>query len=123
MEFDQFAFHPLDNKTGLGVTQLRKKIDTLASAQPYTKIQVSVRWMWLLEMMLQSGNGWLPFKQVRQLASDLGIKSLQEVTDMLCLFHELGACIFFTSSPKLQSIVTTNPQWLIDSLTKVIKDR
>ena len=47
----------------------------------------------------------------------------EEIDNMLLLFHELGVVLHFRSTEALHALVTTRPQWLIDSISKVIRDK
>jgi len=48
--------------------------------------------------------------------------SADELEQMLSFFHDLGVIVHLTSTENLKTVVTTEPQWLVDSLGKVIRD-
>lgn len=77
--------------------------------------------------MIAAGDdkGWITLEEARQIAlrEDVDTESSGELQAMLALFHELGVIIHFTATESLRSFVTTNPQWLIHSISKIIRDR
>lgn len=121
-ETSRLNFFPLDNATRTGVPQLRSEIERLTRSLDFVNAPVSVRWIRCLESLLTPERPWLWLKQVTRRASVCGIKEEREVDDMLKLFHELGVVLHFTASEVLRRLVTTNPQWLVDAMSKVIRD-
>ena len=69
--------------------------------------------------------GWISLEDAKKIAEreEVDTDSTTELQEMLSLFHELGVIIHFTATESLRSFVTTNPQWLIDSISKIIRDR
>jgi len=64
----------------------------------------------------------LPLNKVKALGEELDILFTGEIIDMLSLFNELGVLIYLTSTNALRNVVTKDPQWLLDCLSKVIRD-
>ena len=46
----------------------------------------------------------------------------EEILEMLSLFHRLGIFVFVSKTPTLSSRVITQPKWLLENLTKLIRD-
>lgn len=65
---------------------------------------------------------WVTLAEVKERGRSCGIQSVQELEDMLSLFHALGMIVHLTSTEALRSIVTVQPQWLVDAISKVIRD-
>ena len=65
---------------------------------------------------------WVTLGEVKERGRECGIQSAQEIDDMLALFHALGMIVHLTSTEALRSIVTVQPQWLVDAISKVIRD-
>jgi len=57
-----------------------------------------------------------------ELAASVGITSRVEIDIMLGMFHDLGVILHLKSTQTLNDIITTNPQWLIDAISQVIRD-
>lgn len=57
---------------------------------------------------------------VTMIARRLGITDPYEISQMLKCFNEFGAVVYFGNSNVLSNYVTTNPQWLIQKLNKLI---
>lgn len=100
---------------------------------------VSLRWVRFLEELLSKGNddAWLSLGEVEKIATDNGVKRVKQMYVLIVLlffssmnycafrlqfFHELGVIVHLTATEELKKTVTINPQWLLDALTKVIRD-
>ena len=115
-------FFPVDNKSQNGIAVLRNTIEALARKQDFVKKPVSIKWMMCLDSLLEAGKPWLGLAEVIEIASDLEI-ARGEVEPMLRLFHEFGTVFYFASTQSLKEIITTNPQWLIDTIASVVRDK
>ena len=116
------CFFPIDNYGKEGTSLLRDEIQRITSEQEYVRFQVSIKWMRLLDTILESEKAWISYAQAKTLADDVGITSVPEFNQLLQLFHELGVVIYFTKTQALRGIITTKPQWLVDGISKVIRD-
>ena len=116
----------IDNKSGAGVDKLRTAIETAARGLDFVEAPVSIRWMQCLDKMIDNAKDgdkcWLALQRVREIARDVGVGDVEELDNMLSLFHELGVVLHFTGTESLRQMIITNPQWLIDSITQVIRD-
>ena len=65
---------------------------------------------------------YLLISEVRTFGQQYGLESIQEQDEALSLFHERGLLVRLTASETLKSIVITKPQWLVDGLSKLIRD-
>ena len=119
----QLSFFPVDNKSGRGIKDLREMIEWSLSKQSYFNFQVSVVWMKALDALRRSKSSWLTWKTVVETTRPAGIASEEELREMLQLFHELGIVFYFTATEELRNVVVTDPQWLADSISKVIRDK
>mmetsp|Transcript_6848 Transcript_6848/g.7872 ORF Transcript_6848/g.7872 Transcript_6848/m.7872 type:complete len:815 (+) Transcript_6848:286-2730(+) len=120
-------FFPVSNLTGTGVQDLRESINTTVSTQPYVNRPVSLKWLKCLDELLNLSNKdmleWVSLKTVIELARESNIKSMEEIELMLNLFHRLGKLIHFTATENLKSIVVLKPQWMVDKIAAVIRDK
>ena len=121
-EEDSLAYFPIDNSTGEGVEVLRAKIQEVLLAQEYVRFNVSVQWMQVLDEMQSGSRRWIALKDVHEIVKSFGGMAASEVESMLSLFHELGVIIHFTMTENLKQIVTTDAQWLVDCISKVVRD-
>jgi len=125
-ESDGLYFFPLSNQDDTGVGLLRSEIEHVTRRQEYVNRAVSLQWMQCLDSMLTRAKemdvSWLKLQSVRKLGKEAGIKSLSEIDVMLELFHELGVLVHLTATANLKDIIVTNAQWLVDSISKVIRD-
>jgi len=70
----------------------------------------------------RKSSSYLLLKDVQRIAKDVEISTHKEFELALSLLHDRGMLIHLTATEILKNIVIINPQWLIDSLTKVIRD-
>lgn len=65
---------------------------------------------------------YIALPKLLELCKKHGIKNRAEMLRMLNLFHELGLIVHLTKNTLLSQTVITSPKWLINHLTKVIRD-
>ena len=120
---ESICFFPVDNRVGSGFETLKETVEQTMSAQAYFNFEVSVVWMRALDAIRAEKKSWLTIDSVWKKVNELGVSSKQEVEEMLNMFHELGIVLYFTATEELRTLVITDPQWLADSISQVIRDR
>ena len=121
---EKLTFFALDNRTTEGIDKVRAEIEAASQKQSFLRYKVPIRWLSCLDALVGDDTGGkVSLTNVREIAAKLGVTGSKEVSEMLGLFHELGVIIHFTSTVALEKVVVTNPQWLIDELGKVIRDK
>mmetsp|Transcript_9725 Transcript_9725/g.12145 ORF Transcript_9725/g.12145 Transcript_9725/m.12145 type:complete len:566 (+) Transcript_9725:2-1699(+) len=121
---DKLVYFPVSNRTGEGVMDLRESAIEIATQQEHAKISVKMRWMLCLDNFerLSLEEPWLRLSKVQEIARAAGISDHNEVQKMLHLYHQLGMVVHLTSTQTLADVVVTNPQWLLNSISLVIRD-
>jgi len=61
-------------------------------------------------------------KEIIPLANKNGITENDEIFEMRSLFHRLVIFVHLTMTPTLSSRVITQPKWLLEMVTKLIRD-
>ena len=115
-------FYCIDNKYDVGVKGLRSRVEELIKRQDHVNFQVSIKWMHCLDKINETSRAWLPIGQVTDIAEQCFITNARELEQMLHLFHQLGVIVHFTKTQALADVVTIQPQWLVDEISKVIRD-
>mmetsp|Transcript_11683 Transcript_11683/g.13550 ORF Transcript_11683/g.13550 Transcript_11683/m.13550 type:complete len:985 (+) Transcript_11683:161-3115(+) len=130
------VFFPLSNLKGSGIDLIRQTIDSVAKKQEFLYRKIAVKWIrWLDAVQSRSKKkgkvsdepdadveNYITWGEALTLAQENGINDLHSFNSMLELFHELGIIIHFTATQALKDKITLSPQWLIDNITKVIRD-
>uniref|UniRef100_A0A7S3V2N8 non-specific serine/threonine protein kinase n=1 Tax=Aplanochytrium stocchinoi TaxID=215587 RepID=A0A7S3V2N8_9STRA len=121
------SFYPISNVEGTGVDDLRDIINAVTVEQKYVNRPLSLLWMKCLDTLIdlseRESRDWLSLTEVTKLANETGIRSKSEVLEMLKLFHELGKLFHFDATDNLSSIIIMKPQWLVDRVAEVIRDK
>jgi len=118
------GFFPLNNKTKEGIESIRSAIEKNAWKQDYVTKPIPIRWMRALDKMLEDTECmYMPLSDFQAIAKDTGSGSHEEREHMLRLFHELGVIFYMNSTRELSEVITLNPQWLVENISKVIRDR
>lgn len=115
-------FFAIDNKTKRGVQALRLAAEETIVQQDVVNFPVSLQWMQALDAALDHKAPWIKLQHFKAFAAAVQVTSSEEINAMLALFHELGVILHFTSTESLQELVVTDPDWLIDNVSKVIRD-
>jgi len=124
-ETENLSFLPIDNKTSSGIVALRLMIERVTRNDEAVNDSVSMRWILLLDEILSKRNedrNFLTLTDVKELGARVGVNQAEEIEAALRLYHERGMLIHLTSTEILKNIVTIVPQWLVASLSKVIRD-
>ena len=120
------SFFPLNNVNSDGIEDIRSAIEESAERQEYVNNEVPLRWMKLMDKVLALELTHISLKRVAAIRDEMwrDAPNMEEDFDaMLRMFHELGVIVHLTSTEALSGIITLNPQWLIDNVTKTIRDR
>uniref|UniRef100_A0A7S3LPK0 non-specific serine/threonine protein kinase n=1 Tax=Aplanochytrium stocchinoi TaxID=215587 RepID=A0A7S3LPK0_9STRA len=121
-EDEKLCFFPISNKLGIGINKIRTTIENVTIKQDYINFEVSLRWMRCLDTMIDSKDrSWLSLQEAKSIASGVGILSQRELLEMLRMLNELGVIVHLNATAALRNIVTTNPQWLVDEVSKIIR--
>lgn len=114
----------VENSTGEGIGLLRECLEQVIRDEPYLQFPVAISWMKALDRIVMGDENWLSLKQVTEIFEECcTASSAKEVETMLTLFHELGVLLYFKKSESLKQIITTRPQWLVDCISCVIRDK
>lgn len=122
IENGRIAFFPVDNKSNYGIAGLKSAVESTVRAQSYVHRLVSLKWMRTLDTILEAQRNWVKLYEVQKIAKTNEILAASEVEEMLNLFHELGIVFYFKKSVELRELVTTSPEWLVHSMSQVIRD-
>ena len=121
-------FFPIDNAKGLThdpvIAQLKETIIDAVKDKDYVKNNVPITWMRALDLYFEKRNTKIAHLEVlaaTNIALSAGVTETQ-ITYMLNFFHQLGALCYFDSCPELQNLLILDPQWIVDNLTKIIRD-
>jgi len=122
---ENLYFHAIDNKYGTGISNLRSSVEAATLKDVSVSQEVSVRWMGLLDQIIEKrkSSPYLTFSQVRDIGKGENILTQSELETALSLFHERGFVVHLTSTNVLKQIIVLKPQWLVDCLCKVIRDK
>ena len=117
------TFFPIDNTNANGADEIRHQIESVAREAEYVNQKVALSWVKFIDMLLKDKKTkWMELGDVETIARECAITSPKEIEAMLSFFHEIGSVVHFTNTEALRGIVTLSPQWLVDSISKVIRD-
>ncbi|CAK9009109.1 Protein NLRC3 [Durusdinium trenchii] len=85
----------------------------------YVFEEVPLSWVWLVDHLGEKPDRpWLPLQEVEELGRQA---KLDGVETALTFFHELGVLIHLKNTENLRGKVVTDPQWMADMVTKVLR--
>lgn len=121
---DRLSFFPISNKENFGLDKVKAQIGESSDKQEFIHRRINMNWLRCLDLITEEEHGsWVSLKKVGIFAAKLGIDGEAEISTMLKLFHELGVIIHFDSTDALQQVIVISPQWLIDQISLVIRDK
>ena len=123
--FESFMFCPISNKDKAGISSLRKAIERETGSADYVQTPVSLKWMRALDFLTESSNklAWVKVAELKVELKTVGVESGEELEAMLKLFHQLGVVLYFSSGMRLKEVVISKPEWLLQKLSLVIRDK
>jgi len=121
---ENLEYFPVDNKSKMGIPKLRSTVEAVIRKDKNVALEVSIKWILLLDEILSNRRHetYVTLSDVKQMAEGVGIHSASELEEALNLFHERGMLFHLTSTEMLKNIIIIKPQWLVDALSKVIRD-
>ena len=122
-------FFPINNRDAADVTiqLLREAIDKAvrSDVNSYIWNEIPIQWMKMLDDLLDPSQDHdrelVSVADVEKRGIKHGIPAA-EIQTMLKLFHSLGVVLFWSDIPELEKMIVINPQWLIDAITKVVRE-
>ena len=119
----KLSFFPVSNLTKYGVENLRKQIEATTKSEEAFNMKLPMKWLKLLDHLTSSeAPPWLTLTEINERAKDFGIASGTEIEALLRMCHEAGLLLHFTSTDVLAKTVILRPQWLLDEVSKVVRD-
>lgn len=106
------------------VSRLRNEIINLADELPQMKEVIPFKWLWFekaVAAMVEGGFKWTTLDDSRNIADQIcGISSDEQFLALLNFLHDKGILMYFKDTPKLNTIVILNLQWLTGVFRKVL---
>ena len=117
------SFFPIDNKSQKGILDLRLKVEEIIRNDTAVKQPVSIRFIRFLDLLLsfRQDHKYIRYSDAVHVATTVGLKA-HEVDQALQLFHQRGIIVHLDTTEALKSIITIDPQWLIDGIAVIIRD-
>ncbi|GBG25973.1 F-box/WD repeat-containing protein 7 [Hondaea fermentalgiana] len=118
----ELSFFPIDNMSREPdrASALRAAVEASASSLEAVTRKISLRWLKVLEDLLNLECDHVPFATVQELANQY--HAGDQTDELLEFFHELGMLVHLRVTDSLHDKVVLNPQWLLDKLSRVIAD-
>ena len=125
---DGRIIHCISNKDSVGrdkaAQKIRTAIEDMSKQHEKSYSEVPINWLlFQLEIQLEmqhTGKEYIGWNKCVEIAKDCYIKE-NEVGSVLMYFHELGILLHYKEVDGLKDIIFSNPQWLFDQLTELIK--
>ena len=96
------------------INELKKAIENLTKDR---KIKVPLLWFKVKEKLKATGEKWLEWDRVKEIAKAEGLKDEKTLQAALHFLHRVGDLVYFSD---MREFVVIDPQWLINMLSKVI---
>ncbi|GBG31836.1 Rab family GTPase [Hondaea fermentalgiana] len=127
-EAERLHFFPIDNTdeedAGERVAHLRAALFESVAEKDFCKQKVPLRWSYCLKQLLSQDSNFVSLDEVKKIAEEKCYISKEELHKMLRYMHEVGALVHLATgqNDELHQTVVTRPQWLLASLSSVIRD-
>ncbi|GLY24443.1 COR domain-containing protein [Micromonospora sp. NBRC 101691] len=114
---------PVDNKSGIGIPELRDEVAKEAAALPQMGRVLSPRWIAARDDILARYQSEPQISWVDFVAACKAQQLNDEETVTLAeLLHDLGQVIYYGDDEGLRDIVVLNPEWLTKAIAYVLED-
>jgi len=117
------SFFPIDNKSQKGILDLRLNVEEIIRSDTAVKQPVSIKFIRFLDSLLsfREDHKYIRYSDAVHVATTIGLNT-NEVDEALLLFHQRGIIVHLNATEALKSIITIEPQWLIDGIAVLIRD-
>jgi len=114
----------IDNRTELGIAELRKSIAEEASKLPQMGQLISPRWIATRdELSARAVNEpQISFEAFRTICHTHGVAD-REVRTLAELLHDLGQVIYYGDDEGLRDVIVLDPEWLTRAISYVLEDK
>jgi len=113
----------VDNRTGFGIPELRKRIFSEAVGLPQMGQLISRRWMAARDeiMVRAETDPQIPYGEFASICQRHDINDEEAVT-LAELMHDLGYIVYYGDDEGLRDFVVLNPEWLTKAISYVLED-
>lgn len=120
-KYPQIIAHcEMSNKTGLGVDKLRNVIAAAAAELPLMGETWPTNWLNAANAIRSMPENHITPRQLNGIMAERNV--FGKNCDILAQWlHELGDILYFQDDPELNDTVILNPQWVTESISKVLE--
>ena len=118
----------IDNRSHHGIHSLRGQIERAVRDQDFVQSSIPRSWSRALDRLTKKKDrltkkkgAWLPIKEVNKILEACEVGA--DRNDALAFFHDIGVIVYLRKTEQLAQFVTTDPQWLVDRLSDIIRDQ
>ena len=114
----------VDNRTELGVAELRASIAQEASKLPQMGQLISPRWIATRDELFARAatDPQISFEKFRAICRSHGVAD-REVRTLAELLHDLGQVIYYGDDEGLRDVIVLDPEWLTRAISYVLEDK
>ena len=103
------------------IQQVRDAVERIGTSTDEYKISLPTTWMIFAIMLRHLPERVLTIEKCMEIAKECGIDSREELNNALYfLHHNVGVIRYFQDHPELQGFVIKEPQFIFDTLTKMM---
>ena len=113
---------PIENKKKTGVNALKESIVNTFQVQTLVNRVIPLSWVRALDAMNNQDKYFLRYSTVKKIMKEQGVK-LKEIDIVLGHFHQLGLLYHFRNTESLSDKIILEPGWLVEEITRVIRDK
>ncbi len=117
--YPKVEFFEVDNKTNLGIPELREKIRQIASTLKYMGAERPVSWVNATKKIRSLTDRYIDKKELYQIFFEAGMNG-SDLDNPAEYLHEMGDILYYKDEPELDDIVIVNPEWVSEHIALIL---
>ena len=111
---------PIDNKSHHGIYSFRSQLERNLRNQDCVQMEIPRSWSRAMDVLMNRQQARTSIEDVKKAFESAGVS--EDPAEVLEFYHDIGLVVYVQKTSSLKGIVTTKPQWLVDALSKIIRD-
>ncbi len=109
--------------TDRGISKIKTTIKECVASLPHVGTPMPTKWVKVRKIIEEKSNlNFIYLDEYKKICISNGIRSHKDQMLLSEYFHDLGILLHFQDEKRLFKIIVTNPQWVTESIYKVLDD-
>lgn len=117
--YPKVRFCEVDNKTGLGISELQEAVTKIASKLKYMGAERPVSWVNATRKIRKMQKRYISKRELYDVFFESGMNG-SDFDNPAEYLHEMGDILYYKNEPELQDLIIVNPEWVSEHIAVLL---